>query len=190
MWPRTGAPRASHWVYLWLIQVDSEMGFRGHWGRLSCTLLVSPPPRVWIHLGGGAPRAAFAFLKKHFPDNYNVHPRLKTIQFRKKEILTQNSRQIRVLYGWEFQLNQRVGDLMPLAKCTLCWSPVLYDSGGSVVKSRTFPYQERHSPSEFLPIHLKMYKPGFPRWLSGTESACQAGDVDSVGWQSQTWLSD
>lgn len=22
-------PRASHWVYLWLIQVDSELGFRG-----------------------------------------------------------------------------------------------------------------------------------------------------------------
>ena len=46
-------PRSSHWLYLWLIQVDSELGFRGHWGRLSCAWLVSPPPRVWIHLGWG-----------------------------------------------------------------------------------------------------------------------------------------
>ena len=38
---------------------------------------------------------------------------------------------------------------------------------------RTFLYQEIYSSFEFLSIHLKMYKLGFPWWLSGKEFTCQ-----------------
>ena len=43
----------------------------------------------------------------NFPGNYNVQPGLQTVSFREKATVAERSKQIKVLWEWCFQLNQR-----------------------------------------------------------------------------------